>query len=127
MLGAGMQRVSITAPLTLPMPDGLRRRTSSRGYAVAAGEEVERVHGAMGYRDRDHRHMPLTLRLPLGVQARRLTAVKTVVVAAGMRNWILVELDTAEGTVGWREASLGWKTRAVVGSLDVLAAFVMGL
>jgi galactonate dehydratase len=71
--------------------------------------------------------MPLTLRLPLGVQARRLTAVKTVVVAAGMRNWILVELDTAEGTVGWREASLGWKTRAVVGSLDVLAAFVMGL
>lgn len=59
--------------------------------------------------------------------ALRITAVETVVVNAEMRNWVLVKVRTdQDGLVGWGEASLNWKTRAVVGALEDLAEMVVG-
>jgi galactonate dehydratase len=57
----------------------------------------------------------------------RITGVRTVVVNAQMRNWVFVKLETAEdGLYGWGEASLEWKTRAVVGAIEDFAPMVIG-
>jgi galactonate dehydratase len=57
----------------------------------------------------------------------KITAVKTVVVNAEMRNWVFVKVETNEaGLFGWGEASLEWKTRAVVGVVEDLAPMAMG-
>jgi galactonate dehydratase len=59
--------------------------------------------------------------------AIRITAVETLVVNAEMRNWILVKVRTdQDGLVGWGEASLNWKTRAVVGTIEDLATMLVG-
>ena len=52
----------------------------------------------------------------------KITGIRTVVVNAEMRNWIFVRVDTDQpGLHGWGEATLEWKTRAVVGAVDDLA------
>ena len=57
----------------------------------------------------------------------RITAVETTVVNAELRNWILVRVRTdQDGLYGWGEASLNWKTRAVVGAIDDLAPWLIG-
>ena len=57
----------------------------------------------------------------------KVTAVKTVVVNAQMRNWVFVKVETdQDGLYGWGEASLEWKTRAVVGAVEDLAPMVVG-
>lgn len=57
----------------------------------------------------------------------RVTAVDTVVVNARLRNWVFVKVTTDEpGLHGWGEASLEWKTRAVVGAVEDLADIVVG-
>jgi L-alanine-DL-glutamate epimerase-like enolase superfamily enzyme len=56
----------------------------------------------------------------------RVAAVDTVVVDAKLRNWVFVKVTTDEGIVGWGEASLEWKTRAVVGAVEDLAGLVVG-
>jgi galactonate dehydratase len=57
----------------------------------------------------------------------RVTAVETVVVNAQLRNWVFVKVSTDEpGLVGWGEATLEWKTRAVAGAVDDLAELVVG-
>jgi galactonate dehydratase len=57
----------------------------------------------------------------------RITGVRTIVVNAQMRNWVFVKLETnQDGLYGWGEASLEWKTRAVVGALEDFAPMVMG-
>lgn len=57
----------------------------------------------------------------------RITAVSTVVVNARLRNWVFVKVTTDEpGLVGWGEASLEWKTNAVVGAVNDLADIVVG-
>jgi galactonate dehydratase len=44
-----------------------------------------------------------------------------------MRNWVFVRVDTDEpGLFGWGEATLEWKTRAVVGAVDDLAPLLVG-
>ena len=51
----------------------------------------------------------------------KITAVKPVVCYAGMRNWVFVRVETDQpGLVGWGEATLEWKTRAVVGAIEDL-------
>jgi galactonate dehydratase len=46
----------------------------------------------------------------------KITAIRTLVVNAEMRNWIFVKVETDQpGLWGWGEATLEWKTRAVVG------------
>jgi len=57
----------------------------------------------------------------------KITAVRTVVVNAQMRNWIFVKVETDQaGLYGWGEASLEWKTRAVVGAVEDFAPFLIG-
>lgn len=57
----------------------------------------------------------------------RVTAVETTVVNAELRNWVLVRVRTdQDGLHGWGEASLNWKTRAVVGAVEDLAPLVVG-
>lgn len=57
----------------------------------------------------------------------RITAIKTVVVNAQMRNWVFVKVETDQpGLYGWGEASLEWKTRAVVGAVEDFAPMIVG-
>ena len=58
----------------------------------------------------------------------KITNVSTTVVNAGMRNWVLVKVETdSPGLYGWGEATLEWKTRAVVGAVGDLAPLVVGM
>ncbi len=57
----------------------------------------------------------------------RITAVKTVVVNAQMRNWVFVKVETDQaGLHGWGEASLEWKTRGVAGTIEDFAPMLVG-
>jgi galactonate dehydratase len=57
----------------------------------------------------------------------KITAIKTLVVNAEMRNWIFVRVETdQDGLHGWGEATLEWKTRAVVGAVEDLAPLLIG-
>lgn len=57
----------------------------------------------------------------------RITAVKTVVVNAEMRNWVFAKVETdVPGLVGWGEGSLEWKTRSVVAALEDFEPVVVG-
>jgi galactonate dehydratase len=57
----------------------------------------------------------------------KITAVKTVVVSAQMRNWVFVKVETDQpGLYGWGEASLEWKTRSVVGAVEDFGPFLIG-
>lgn len=52
----------------------------------------------------------------------KVTKIKTVVVNAELRNWVLVKVETDQpGLFGWGEASLEQKTRAVVGAIEDLS------
>jgi galactonate dehydratase len=57
----------------------------------------------------------------------RITGIRTLVVNAGMRNWVFVRVDTDDpGLYGWGEATLEWKTRAVAGAVEDLAPLILG-
>ena len=56
----------------------------------------------------------------------KIAAISTRVVNARMRNWVFVKVETDQGLVGWGEASLEWKTRAVVGCVEDLAPLILG-
>jgi galactonate dehydratase len=57
----------------------------------------------------------------------KITAIKTTVVNAQMRNWLFVKVETdQDGLCGWGEATLEWKTRAVVGAVEDLSPLLIG-
>lgn len=57
----------------------------------------------------------------------KITAIKTKVVNAEMRNWVFVKVETdVPGLFGWGEATLEWKTRAVVGAIEDLTPLIVG-
>lgn len=56
----------------------------------------------------------------------KITAIRPLIVNAQMRNWIFVKVETDTGLVGWGEASLEWKTRAVSGAIGDLEPFIVG-
>lgn len=57
----------------------------------------------------------------------RITGISTLVVNADFRNWIFVRVDTDQpGLHGWGEATLEWKTRAVVGAVADLEPLLLG-
>jgi len=56
----------------------------------------------------------------------RITDIKTLVVNAHLRNWIFVRVETDQGLYGWGEATLEWKTRAVVGAISDLKPLLIG-
>lgn len=58
----------------------------------------------------------------------KITDLKTLVVNAQMRNWVFVKVETNEpGLYGWGEATLEWKTRAVVGCVEDFKPMLVGL
>lgn len=57
----------------------------------------------------------------------QITAIRTQVVNAGLRNWIFVRVETdVPGLFGLGEATLEFQTRAVVGAIEDLALLVAG-
>ncbi|MGN6549805.1 MAG: enolase C-terminal domain-like protein [Pararhizobium sp.] len=57
----------------------------------------------------------------------KIRAIETHVVNARMRNWVFVRVLTDEPELhGWGEATLEWKTRAIVGAVEDLAPIVVG-
>jgi galactonate dehydratase len=57
----------------------------------------------------------------------KITAIRTVIVNAVMRNWIFVCVETDQhGLYGWGEATLEWKTRAVAGAVEDLVPLLIG-
>jgi galactonate dehydratase len=57
----------------------------------------------------------------------KITGISTRVVNAEMRNWVFVRVETdSPDLVGWGEATLEWKTRAVVGAIEDLAPLLLG-
>jgi galactonate dehydratase len=57
----------------------------------------------------------------------KIIAIETLVVNAGMRNWIFVKVLTNQpGLIGWGEATLEWKTGAVVSAVGDLANILVG-
>jgi len=56
-----------------------------------------------------------------------ITAIKTLVCHAQMRNWVFVKVVTDQpGLVGWGEATLEWHTRSIVGAIEDLSQLVVG-
>jgi galactonate dehydratase len=57
----------------------------------------------------------------------KITGISTRVVNAEMRNWVFVRVETdSPDLVGWGEATLEWKTRAVVGAIEDLVPLLLG-
>lgn len=57
----------------------------------------------------------------------KITAISTTVVNANMRNWIFVKIQTdQDGLYGWGEATLEWKTKGVVGSVEDISRLLIG-
>jgi galactonate dehydratase len=57
----------------------------------------------------------------------KITAIKTLVANARMRNWVFVRVETDQpGLYGWGEATLEWKTHAVVGAVQDLEPLLLG-
>jgi galactonate dehydratase len=57
----------------------------------------------------------------------KITGVRTIIVNAELRNWIFVKVETdQDGLHGWGEASLEWKTRGVVGTIEDFAPMLIG-
>lgn len=57
----------------------------------------------------------------------KIVDVTPVVVNAGLRNWVFVKVVTDEpGLIGWGEATVEWKTNAVLGSVADLKPLVVG-
>lgn len=64
-----------------------------------------------------------------GDPGNRLSIVKieTLVVNAQLRNWVFVKVVTSDdGLYGWGEASLNWKTQAVIGAIRDLTPLLVG-
>mgnify|MGYP001797921780 FL=1 len=57
----------------------------------------------------------------------KITAIKTSVCNAEMRNWVFGRVETEQpGLYGWGEATLEWKTRGVVGAVQDLEPLLIG-
>ncbi len=56
----------------------------------------------------------------------KITEVRTVVVGAGWRNYVFVQIETDEGLAGLGEASLAGQTNAVVGAVKDLEPLLIG-
>ncbi len=58
----------------------------------------------------------------------KITKITPMVCHAGLRNWIFVKVETDQpGLIGWGEATLEWKTRAVAGAVQDLEPLLLGM
>lgn len=57
----------------------------------------------------------------------KITAIKTLVCHARMRNWVFVKVLTdQDGLWGWGEATLEWHTRAILGAIEDISQLLIG-
>ena len=56
----------------------------------------------------------------------RITAIKTYPAWVGIRNQLLVKVETDDGVHGWGEAGLSGREKAVIGALEHYAQFAVG-
>jgi galactonate dehydratase len=56
----------------------------------------------------------------------KITAIKSYPVRVGVRNQLLVKVETDEGLHGWGESGLSYRERAVMGALEHYAQFLLG-
>ena len=56
----------------------------------------------------------------------KIIDIKTKIVNAEMRNWVFVKVITDQDLYGWGEATVEWKTRAVVGAIEDLKPLLIG-
>jgi len=57
----------------------------------------------------------------------KIVRIRTLIVGAGMRNWIFVRVETDRpGLYGWGEATLEWKTRSVAAAVEDLSELILG-
>ena len=57
----------------------------------------------------------------------KITNIESIVVNARMRNWVFVKVEADQpGLYGWGKATLEWKTKGVVGSIEDLKPLIMG-
>jgi galactonate dehydratase len=57
----------------------------------------------------------------------KIASITTRIVNADMRNWVFVKVTTEDpGLFGWGEATLEWKTHAVVGAIEDLTPLLVG-
>lgn len=57
----------------------------------------------------------------------KIESVTTVVINARLRNWVFVKVATdMPGLIGWGEATLEWKARAVAAAVEDLAQLIVG-
>lgn len=56
----------------------------------------------------------------------KITAIRPFIVWVGLRNQLLVKVETDEGLSGWGESGLSGREKAVVGALEHYAGFLVG-
>src|SRR5918998_4707493 len=56
----------------------------------------------------------------------RITAIKSYAVKVGIRNQLLVKVETNEGIFGWGESGLSGREKAVVGAIEHYREFLLG-
>ncbi|MEO5807418.1 mandelate racemase/muconate lactonizing enzyme family protein [Devosia sp.] len=56
----------------------------------------------------------------------RITAIKTYAVWVGIRNQLLVKVETDQGVFGWGESGLSGREKAVVGAIEHYTEFLLG-
>src|SRR6478735_7151109 len=56
----------------------------------------------------------------------KIAAIKSYAVKVGIRNQLLVKIETDEGIFGWGESGLSGREKAVVGALEHYAEFLRG-
>src|SRR5829696_1477132 len=56
----------------------------------------------------------------------KITTIKSYAVKVGIRNQLLVKIETDEGIFGWGESGLSGREKAVVGALEHYAEFLRG-
>jgi galactonate dehydratase len=57
----------------------------------------------------------------------KITAIRTFPVWVGIRNQLLVKIETDEGIFGWGESGLTGREKAVVGALEHFAEIIVGM
>ena len=56
----------------------------------------------------------------------KITAIKPFIAWVGIRNQLLVKVETDAGIFGWGESGLSGREKAVVGALEHYAGFLVG-
>src|SRR6186997_2019176 len=56
----------------------------------------------------------------------KITAIKSYAVKVGIRNQLVVKVETDEGIFGWGESGLSGREKAVVGAIEHYAEFLRG-